>query len=125
MLTDTTERIDANLRLLGSRHFVDEDYDGHVFDFVPVILGERAPPSRTRGALAAAHSLRCGRTLLIGERPPTTVGRSSLKELDRAVRPCRYAYLRRARDRSRVLSRRVLARRSPVLRPRSTPLPSA
>lgn len=44
LLTDSAERIDAHPRLLRSLRFGDEDYDGHVFDFVPVILGERTPP---------------------------------------------------------------------------------
>jgi len=44
LLTDSAERIDAHPRLLRSLRFGDDDYDGHVFDFVPVILGERTPP---------------------------------------------------------------------------------
>lgn len=57
LLTDTKERLDRHPRLLRSLNFGD-DYDGHVHDFVPVVLHEKEDPKgdpwATEAYLAAA-----------------------------------------------------------------------
>lgn len=40
LLTDTSDDIDNHPRLLRSLRFNDDDYDGHVFDFVTLVLHE-------------------------------------------------------------------------------------
>lgn len=43
LLTDTSDQIDAHSRLLRSLRFNDDDYAGHVLDFVPALLNETNP----------------------------------------------------------------------------------
>lgn len=43
LLTDTSDQIDAHPRLLRSLRFDDDDYAGHVLDFVPALLHETKP----------------------------------------------------------------------------------
>jgi len=53
LLTGTKEQIYKHPRLLRSLRFNDEDYDGHVYDMVPVILGAR----ETWGAATPSHDI--------------------------------------------------------------------
>jgi hypothetical protein len=45
LLTDTQERIQNHSRLLRSLHWGDDDYKGHVLDFLPVLLDEQEDPA--------------------------------------------------------------------------------
>ncbi len=61
LVTGTKDRIYEHPRLLRSLRFGDDDYDGHVYDMVPLLLGDdelrwgAPPPPGHSGSIPAAR----------------------------------------------------------------------